>query len=213
MKSSLLALLLMAGASHAAITISGAAATALQNPTGTGAAASATALLIVDTTGNGFLGMGNIALNTTLTAANDPHLAGAQGTTIGSLFGGDVVLNTLTTSASGAVSGLLTNVSVADYVGMNFAVVWLQGSNYGIIRGADWTFPAADSGTFTMNATDANGAASYFQVASNAPTAGSFNFRTGFAGGNSGAVFTLVPEPSVALLGALGLLGLVRRRR
>jgi hypothetical protein len=212
MKNTLLALLLLSGASHAAITITGVAAIGVRDSTGTTAVSNGTALLIVDTTGNGFLGMGNLPLNTTLTAANEPVIT-QMGTTIGSLFGGDLVLNTMTTSASGAIAGLLTNVSVADYVGMGFAVVWLQGNGrYGIVRGADWILPAADSGVFTMSGSDANGASSYFQVNSNVPAAGSFNFRTGFAGGSSGAVFG-IPEPSVALLGALGALGLVRRRR
>jgi MYXO-CTERM domain-containing protein len=212
MKNTLLALLLLAGSSHAAITISGAAATGLRDPFGINAAANATALLIVDTTGNGFLGMGNLPLNTTLTPANDPGFF-QGGTNIGSTFGGDLVLNTMTTSASGAVTGLLTNVSVADYLGMNFAVVWLlTGGKYGIIRGADWTFPAADSGTFTFSPTDSSGASSYYQVAAT-PVDGTYNFRTATGvGGNSAAVFG-TPEPSVALLSALGALGLLRRRR
>jgi hypothetical protein len=213
MKSSLLALLLMAGASHAAISISGTAVTNARDATGTTNVNGGTALLIVDTTGNGFLGMGNLAVNTTLTEANDPHLAAAAaGQTIGSTFGGDLVLNTIT-MGNGSISGLLTNISVAEYVGLSFAVVWLQGDgHYGIVRGTDWTFPAADSGSFTMSSTDANGAASYYQVNVQTPAANAPAFRT-TAGGNSAAAFLIVPEPSVALLGALGVLGLVRRRR
>ena len=125
MKNTLLALLLLAGTSHAAITISGAAATALRDHTGTNVIAGGRAFLIVDTTGDGFFGMGNMALGTTLTSANEPGVPPlwAIGTTIGSTMMGDLVLNTMTTSASGAVSGLLTNVSVADYLGKQFAVV------------------------------------------------------------------------------------------
>jgi hypothetical protein len=220
MKNTLLALLLLAGTSHAAITISGAAATGLRDQAGTTAAAGCLALLIVDTTGNGFFGMGNITANTTLTAANDPAVNGQIGYAIGSTFGGDLILNTMTTSASGTISDLLTNVSVADYLGKNFAIVWFDGSqpyidihHWGAVRGLDWTFPAADSGTFTMSPTDDGGGASYYRVNANAPTVNSYNFRTGFAGGNGGAVILIMPEPSVALLSGIGVLGLLRRRR
>ena len=205
----------MAGASQAAITLNGTAVSGgVRESTGTTAVANGTALLIVDTTGNGFLGLGNIAVGTTLTSANDPGLTSAQaGTSIGSLFGGDLVLNTLTTSGTGAISGLLTNVSIADYTGRQFALVWLQGDgHYGIIRGADWAFPPADAGTFTYSSTDAGGTDTYFLVNANTPAAGALGFRTG-VGANSAAAFQIIPEPSVALLGALGLLGLVRRRR
>ncbi|HEY1121240.1 MAG TPA: hypothetical protein VGE67_06550 [Haloferula sp.] len=215
MKSSLLALLMMAGASQAAITISGSAVTNARDFAGTTpVAAGATALLIVDTGNNGFIGLGNLATNTTLTAANDPGLTAAQaGMTLGSTFGGDLVLNVITTTSAGVVGGLLTNVSIADYTGMNFAVVWLAGDgHYGIVRGTDWTFPAGDSGSFTMSSTDLNGPSSYYQVNVQTPAANAPAFRT-TSGGNSAAAFTIIPEPSVALLGALGLLGLVRRRR
>jgi hypothetical protein len=54
-------------------------------------------------------------------------------------------------------------------------------------------------GTFTADATT--------QVLSVTATSG------GFAVANALTIGTVIPEPSTALLGAIGLLGLLRRRR
>jgi hypothetical protein len=75
-------------------------------------------------------------------------------------------------------------------------------------------FPAADSGDFSVSSTDNAGAASFYQMNANVPAANAPNFRTTLVDGTTGAAsFVVIPEPSSALLGAVGALGLLRRRR
>lgn len=221
-------LLLSAFAAQAAISISTTAVTNARNAAGTASVASGTlALLIVDTGNNGFFNFGSLANGSTLTASSfDPGLnSTAAGIDIGSTFGGELVINRISTG-TGSVAGLLTNFNATPYLNMNFAVVWFDGvttsatgnvtagTNWGVVRGSDWTFPASDSGTFTHSGTSFASASVYAQVNANVPAAGTSNFRTTLGDATTGAAsFQIVPETSTSLLGAIGALALLRRRR
>lgn len=118
----------------------------------------------------------------------------------------------------------------------NIGTNGLNGQVFGMMSLADWKFPSVDNGTaFPLSSTDAAGTANYystsasmtgFQLADTDPSAtqtlgaDAVGFFTGTGtAANSGstavrsATFTIVPEPSAALLGAIGVLGLLRRRR
>jgi MYXO-CTERM domain-containing protein len=228
MKKTLLMIVLSAASANAAISIGGTAVTNARNALGTASVPSGSlALLIVDTANNGFFDFGTPAANSTFNSTADPKLtSAAAGLTIGSTFGGELVLNRIN-SGTGSVASLLTNVEVDLYLNRSFAVVWFSGltfaggdttapanSSWGVVRGSDWVFPAANTGSFTTSGTDANGAASYYQVNANVPGVGQSAFRTTLGDNTTGAAaFKVVPEPSAALLGAVGALGLLRRRR
>jgi len=193
-------------------------------------------MIIADTGGDGFLNLGSLgAVSASLNGASAKNtITGAQaGITAGSLFGGDTVVTTSLAGASGSIGNIMTGVNLTPYVGKNFAVVWfnatpaalttnIANAYFGMIRLADWTLPLSDSGaTFTMSSTDASGATSYYSTgaAATASQVGAGFFTGTGTAANTGstsvrsATFQVVPEPSAALLGALGALGLLRRRR
>jgi hypothetical protein len=176
--------------------------------------------LVVDADNNSqFTGFG---LNQSLT---DPVLANTffqpgQSLSIGGNLGGNTIfaMGGFNGTDSG-LAGLLTGVVIADYgvnglaAGRNYAFYWFPGATYngavasqvvngevgGIHTGsADGIF---DSGMVLPP----DGAL----IAAGAATGGD-------AGGslpNSRFTSVVIPEPSVALLGALGVFGLLRRRR
>jgi len=209
---------------NAATSLSG---NALSKPYGlTGAATLTTgtlAMLIVDTAGTGFLGM-NVSVTTSgsvLTSANDPQITLLNaGSIVGGTFGGNYIASVTTVGGTG-VSGALSIPVSSTLYGKSWAMVFFDTttitgtSHYGIVRGSDWTMPVSDiGGGITFSSTDASAAGSFFQVTSSAPTTA--QLTTGFAteaAGHAATVFSIVPEPSAALLGALGALGLLRRRR
>lgn len=221
---------LLSASASAAVTIGGTILTSVKGSDGaTNIPTGTLGLLIVDVAGNGFFNFGNgLAANSALTPTTDPGvLAASANLGVGTLFGGETILSTFASPGGGTLSNILSSVSIAGFEGKSFAIVWFANilkasapatapgsSAWGVIRGADWVLPAADSGTFTSSATDANGATSFY--APNASTGGATTtaFRTTDAGGNLGSSgFSVVPEPSAALLGAIGALGLLRRRR
>jgi len=223
----LFTLALLSASAHATISINGTGLTAVKGvdgvtniPTGT------IGLLIVDTAGDGFFNLGNPLNNTALTSTSDPLLTpSVANLTINSTFGGEKILNVLSSPGGGTFSGLATSLSIAGMEGKNFAIVWLNilaagapatapnGTQWGIIRGSDWVLPATDSGGYPINAGDTGGVASYYAPNTQTGGAATTAFRT-TVGGNGGEAFIVgVPEPSAALLGALGVLGLLRRRR
>ena len=219
----------LASVSNAAITLSG---TALKNVQGTSAVdltAGKLGLIIVDTAGDGFL-TGFSPGATASGNAMSPSTYGTAGSglSISSTFGGDLVVARLTTSVSfgdATMSGTLTGFTATPYLNKNYANVWFNtlttagaetiapgGTFFGIARGGDWTFPAADSGTFSFG----TGALNLDQITLAA--GGSTSAATAAAGqsvafATAGTSLSFVPEPSAALLGALGALGLLRRRR
>ena len=226
MKKVLLVVAATAVSANAAITIGGTAITNARNGAGSASVPSGSlALLIVDSANNGFFNLGSPTNGALLDSTLDPILTPLDASlAVGQTFGGELILARLSTG-TGSVSGLLTDFTAAPYLNRQFAVVWFDGltsaggelsatagTKWGVVRGSDWVFPPADVGTFTMSSTDASGDASFYQVNANVPAANAAAFRT-VVGANGGAAFTIVPEPSTALLGALGALGLLRRRR
>ena len=127
------------------------------------------------------------------------------------------VFASVNSPTSGTTLGSVTGSFVATDAAFNSVALYFligngttkENSNaFAILKGdpAGFTFPAtagqpSGSGTVTLT-----GAA----VASPIGIAGT---ETDIAGGADTLVLAAIPEPSVALLGALGILGLVRRRR
>jgi hypothetical protein len=233
-------LALLSGMSQAAITISGTVGTAYKTQDGaTNLPVGSLWMVVADTGTSGFItdgieGSAFSAGTSGLTTTVDPKLLAASASiTAGQSFGGDTIIATGATTTAGVVSSLLTSKAIAGFENKNFALVWFGKSSatlgseglanqyYGIMRLADWTFPATDSGTFTMSSTDASGASSFFSTSSalsNAQLGGTGFFTGSGTAGDvtndiKGTTFQIVPEPSAALLGALGALGLLRRRR
>lgn len=234
---------LLTAASQGATTITGTlGGTFKANDGVTNATTGSLVMLIADTGNDGFLNLSMAGL--VGPAAVTPGLSGLSGRTItaaqagitaGATFGGDTVVNTSLTGASGSIAGILAGVDISAYVSKNFAVVWfnktpaalgavggLANEYFGMIRLSDWTLPAADAGlSYALNPTDASGAAGYFSTsaATTATQVGAGFFTGSGTAADAGstavrsAQFQIVPEPSAALLGALGALGLLRRRR
>ena len=220
---------MLTAVTHAAISITGTAITNARNAAGSANITSnSLALLIVDTGNNGFFDFGSLAAGSVLKTADDPLLSSVDASLdIGSTFGGELVLNRISTG-TGSIAGLLTNVNVSSYLNLPFAVVWFSGvtstttgnatagSSWGVVRGSDWVFPASDSGTYTHSSTAATfaTASSYALVNANAPATDTSNFRTTLSDGTtSAATFAIVPETSTTLLGAVSALAMLRRRR
>jgi hypothetical protein len=222
----------LASVSNAAITLGGAAIKNVQGTTATDLVTGRLGLLIVDTTGDGFLT--GFTTGTSPVSGNPFSSSALYGTplqaalTINSTFGGDTVVGRLTTAVSfgdTVMNGTLTGFTATPYLSKNYAIVWFNtltaagaettapgGTYFGIARGGDWTFPAADSGSYTFG----TGPTNLDQITLAA--GGSANAATAAAGqsvafATAGTSLQLVPEPSAALLGALGALGLLRRRR
>lgn len=230
---------LFASLGNAATTISGTTGTLFKGPDGTtNIPSGAVYMVIVDNTGDGFLSSASGgAIVPGLTGLSGKTLAvGNASITAGQTFGGDAILSVSSTSSAGVIGSLLTGVDVSAYSGKNFAVVWfnansatlsggLAGQSFGVISGADWVLPPDTGSTFTLSSTDAGVPASStyysFSATLSAAQLGSTGFFTGTGTAGDGtadvrsANFTIigVPEPSAALLGALGALGLLRRRR
>lgn len=239
---SLALLTLFSGVGHSAITISGVVGTQFKgNDVSSNMPVGSLFMVIVDTGVTGFL-EGTIANPYTgitpsisgLTTSLDPDVAaGDASITAGSTFAGDTILATGTNTTAGVMPTMLTSVGIAGYESAKFALIWfaksaatlasqgLANQYYGIIAGADWILPTSDAGTFTMSPTDASPAGNYYSFSTTITTAqvGSGGFFTG--SGSAGdptadvksASFQIIPEPSAALLGAIGALALLRRRR
>lgn len=204
--------------SNGAIAISGTALKNAQDSTAVDLVSGRLGLLIADTAGDGFLtGFFTPGNPGSQAAPLTPTLAGLA---LNSTFGGDLVLARLTTTVAFGDTTIAGNFngSVASYLNINYAIVWFetlttagsetQGSGkYGIARGGDWTFPAADSGTFSFGTAAAN----LDQVTLGSPSTAPAGQAVGFA--TNGTTLSIVPEPSAFLLGSLGALGLLRRRR
>jgi hypothetical protein len=233
---------LLSGMGQAAITISGTVGTSFKGSDGTtNIPVGSLFMVIVDTGVTGFLEgtLANPYVGVTpgsggLTTTADPDVVVAQASiTAGQTFAGDTILATGAVTSAGVMPTLLSSIAIAGYESAKFAVIWFAKSSatlaseglanqyYGAISGADWTLPASDAGTFTMSPTDAAPSTNYYSFSSviSAAQVGANGFFTG--SGTAGdattdikaATFQVIPEPSAALLGAIGALGLLRRRR
>lgn len=213
---------------HAAISLSGTAIVGAKDAAGINIANGSLGLLIVDVEGNGFIGLPN-GTTGTLDATDNPGVTeGAAGLGVGDTFGGELVLARLTSVTTGGVFSLSLSLPfTAPLSNRPFAIVWFdqiktssapanapEGSTFGLVEGTDWILPPVDFGSYTFSATDASGASSYYRPdLTNNPVA-AIRFRTTNGSGTSAASFTVVPEPSSALVVGLGvMLPLVMGRR
>lgn len=208
----------LATITNGAVSLSGTALKNVQSSTQVDLASGTLGLLVVDTAGDGFI-------NGLVTTGNpiSPFTIDALGvsTTVGQTFGGDLIIARLSSSVSFGdtiLSGAAAGLDASTYLSKNFAIIWFNSltsagsettasGNFGIARGADWTMPAANSGTFSFGTT----ASSLDQLTLGSTTTAASGQGVAFA--TNGATLSIVPEPSAALLGAIGALGLLRRRR
>ena len=222
----------IASVSNAAITLTGTALKNVQGTTSTDLVAGRLGLLIVDTAGDGFLtgltGGTSPAAGNVFSSVNKYSTTGA-GLTVSATFGGDLVLARLTTSTAfgdTSMAGALPSFNAASYLNKNFAIVWFDslttagsetvasaGVNFGIARGADWTFPASDSGQLFSYGTGGSNLDQITLGAGGSSTAATAAAGQSVAFATAGTSLQFVPEPSAALLGAVGALVLLRRRR
>lgn len=177
--------------------------------------------LVVDHDGGGFAGFNTgsslAEANVATPGVADNFFTAGQSLAVGNIVGGGTIF------ALGAFNGTangLTGLAIAELVftygvdglaaGRNVAFYWFPGATLGGENkigsqvGGISTL-AADVGVGPM-VLPPDGAAVNFGAATTGDAAGSL----------SPAAFTavnLIPEPSAALLGALGALGLLRRRR
>lgn len=227
-------LVLSIGSAHGAISTTGSAAVGLKDRLAVNVTSGNLGLLIVDSGSNGFLNLavsgGAITSGSTSALASRTINATDASITTNGFFGGDLILGTFSTASGGSAAPAFSG-SIAGHEGKQFAIVWFEktaaslassrsGEFFGIASGADWTLPSSDSGTYSFHPTTNASTGVYWQLASatSATQLGSAGFfsGTGSTGGSNvvkTAAFQVIPEPSAALLGAVGALVLLRRRR
>jgi len=226
------AIALATGYASAAISFSSTAAVGLKDNAGVNVATGDLVLLVVDNGNDGFLNLAKTggaitAGSTSALSARTLEAANASITT-GQTFGGDLILGAYSAAASGSVAPGFSG-SIAGYEGKKFALVWfedsaanltnLAGKYFGIASGGDWTLPSTDSGAYSFHASNNTTAAVYWQLANTTTSTqlGSDGFFSGSGAAGSSpvksATFQVIPEPSASILGAIGALGLLRRRR
>ena len=167
--------------------------------------------VLVDSSGNGFLSQydafsGGALFNTT---ATDDFLFLAADTTSDSSQGFITEGDGTTLGGNGGVTGVsfsLGGVSGGGTVGANdvFRLVWISNGKMGTLADASFLVPA-DSNTSTLD--------SPFVGVDPVRTALNSYSGTSQTPTGAGITLTAVPEPSAVLLGAIGALGLLRRRR
>jgi hypothetical protein len=176
-------------------------------------------LIILDTTGDGILGSTDLSI-TPVTAGLD----------VGSFFGGDLVVARVTTASSFGNSSIGGNWTwnLTTYPGSDskrWAIVWFDtltaantgtaagGTKYGIASATSWITPAVEpgAGTTLTYATSPAGSAPHQLALNDAGSVAGLPNNATFA--TNGTTFTVVPEPSTAVLGLLAGLGVMMRRR
>lgn len=204
-------------ASAANVVYAGTALTNIQGTTAVDLTAGKLGLVIADTTGNGFG-----ALSGTMTST-------AAGLLVGGTFGGDLILARSSSAAVGdsSMGGAFTwNLTVAP-ANTQWAVVWFEtllasdattefapgNAKYGMAAATSWVTPSTEPGAgqnLSYSATPTGGAPLKMAM-NNGGSSGALPAGALFA--TNGTTLSVIPEPSAALLGALGALGLLRRRR
>lgn len=219
MKSTLLGLLFATAAANAASTIQFSNttnfATNFQN--GTGATNGTLAWgILVDSTGNGFkdgeyVDGFTIAKGTGTNAGTPTLLSTSAGVTDDYLIMSGNLMNLTTSTVDGATVGInrITNLTSFNYAaGMNggdsYKIIWFDQTQIATSTVAAAGLKYGTFQTATLNTIPAD------------PTA-SIAYASAFAGADASKAMSFsvqaVPEPSAALLGMLGALGLLRRRR
>lgn len=217
---------LSCGAANAAITVSFSNASASLTNFNNGAGVGNTNLvwgILVDTAGNGFAGgLGanfydeGFSLNATTTALSLTANNGVATDDRLFIAPGQMALATTIDSGGGTVNRILSmagmNMTNGVNFGQSYAIIWFnsvarvnttEGLSYGIFAPSATNVGIANT-TTANKLPGADGTFDYAPVFAGADAAKSMGFSLG------GAV---IPEPSTALLGALGALGLLRRRR
>lgn len=168
--------------------------------------------IVVDTTGNGFAegqykaGF-SLAAGSGTNAGAPVQLSTSSGFTDDYLIVSGNIMNLTTNTTDGGTAGInrITGLNSFSYApgmegGDTYKVIWFDATALGGTSAAGLKY-----GTFkttTLNTIPAD------------PTP-SINYQAAFAGADAPKTmeFALIPETSTALLGALGALGLLRRRR
>ena len=212
------ALVAFTGASHGAIALTGTALTGLDTlaPIGT------LVLLVANSVRTGLFYTNNTTLSEDLTSASvfNMFLRDAS-VTIGETFGGDSIIGRAAVTSAGALPGGFTFDNVAGLQGARFSLVYLPSltstsnavtvpTTYGLVSGSDWILPTVNGGeSFSFSSTDANGPTSFYRVT----VASGFATNDTYTSSSGANLLIGAPEPSATLLGAMGVLGLLRRRR
>lgn len=172
--------------------------------------------IIVDTSGNGFASS-NWNSGFTLTGGNETGItlqAITGGATDDVLYINGSATTSLNSATDGAAvgSGRVNSISTVTYAGLvtgnqAFAIVWFD-------RSATLNGTVTDGTKFGIITSGTNAVPPFLLPAANSAAV---DYSVAFAGADpaKSATFTfgLIPEPSTALLGAIGALGLLRRRR
>ena len=217
-KTLLLTLLLASASANATITIQGYFGTLLTANNSAVPDGTLFALVADSDSSNSFAGIGN--LNSAIPssdAANAAFTAG-QTLTVGGTLGGDTIfaLGTVNSAISGALGTAAPVITLplnqnGVFAARNYALYWFPGASYG---GGNTATIGTQVGGIHSTGTpvfDVNGmtippdGATVFQ-----------GFATTDQGGNVNPANVhawVIPEPSAALLGVLGAVGLIRRKR
>lgn len=169
--------------------------------------------ILVDSTGNGFLD-GQYLPGFSLAAGSGTNagaplaLSTSGGVTDDYLVMSGNLMNLTTTTTDGAVAGLnrITGLNSFNYVGQMgggdaFKIIWFNQATLGGTAAEGLAYGTFQTPTLNTLPPDPTASISYQSAFAGADTAKPMAFVAG------------VPEPSSALLGAIGALGLLRRRR
>ncbi len=196
------------------------------NSDGTTTVADGTLWALVVAPGTSFAGFdinGSLkASNTTTPGIADTFFTSGQSLSLGGAVGtGTIFAMGAFNGTDSGLAGLYTGAVAVDYgtfgtaASRNFAFYWFPGATFTGVEANPQTIASQVGG---LNNTSDDGV---FNIGMVLPADGALlstgAATTGDAGGSLSvsafSAVTLIPEPSAALLGAIGALGLLRRRR
>jgi hypothetical protein len=214
-----LAGLALVGSAHAGVTLN-ALFQDVKDSSGNPVATGTLFILVTDTNLNSsFAGGIGLGQSIASTSAADASFAQNQVLTLGSLLSGDTIF------AIGGINNVYGSGTYSDLIGLtigtngvvasqNTAMYYFPGVTYDSVTAANNKVGTQVGG---VNAAAQTGDFTQTMVMGSEGNTVDYGFATVSAGGttpNFQAVnLTAVPEPSAALLGAIGVLGLLRRRR